>query len=138
MTEKTEEFLAHYGVKGMKWGVRRTPGGPAQTGVFVKKGKIRGVELSTRRQTDDTPSDDAAKAAINKTVVRTHSTDKLSNQELQSLVTRMNLEQQFDRLRPRKPSEHVTKFLRDQLISIGKDEAGKYAKGYITDAIKNK
>lgn len=131
-----EDFLEHYGVKGMKWGVRKTPGGPSSTQVFVKKGRIRGVELSSRKQQDDTPSEDAARAAIGKQLVRQHSTDRLSNRELQALVTRMNLEQQYDRLRPRKPSEKVTKFLTDQLIAVGKDEASKHAKSYIQDAIK--
>lgn len=137
MSKALDKVLSHYGVKGMKWGVRRTPGGPASTQVFVKRGKIRGVELSSRRQKDDTPSEDAARAAINKQVAREKSTDRLSNKELQSLVTRMNLEQQYDRLRPRTPSQQVAKFLTDQLLVIGKEEVGRQGRQYITDALKN-
>ena len=44
-TMETEEFLAHYGVKGMKWGVRRKSGGSdsssnSQTGSAKPKRKI--------------------------------------------------------------------------------------------------
>jgi hypothetical protein len=59
----------------------------------------------------------------------------LSNRELQDLVTRLQLEQNFDRLRPRRPSEQVVKFISDTLVGVGKDEASKYARQAVTNQI---
>jgi hypothetical protein len=41
MTPTREEALAHFGVKGMRWGVRKTtPGGKLDRVVFGKKGAV--------------------------------------------------------------------------------------------------
>lgn len=70
--------LKHYGVKGMRWGKRKaaTPGTPDAE---------RAKELKTRAVKEGTKS--------------------LSNRELQDLVTRMNLEQQYSRLNPKTKSD---------------------------------
>ena len=71
-------FLAHHGVKGMRWGVRRTDA------------QLSGGSHET--------SGDKAQANAVAAKVAKGNTSALSNQELQSLVTRMNLEQQYSRL----------------------------------------
>lgn len=72
----TDEYLQHYGVKGMRWGVRRT-----------------------QEQLDSDSSDASTKKSVQSKVAKNYgSIDVLSNQELQALVTRMNLEQQYSRL----------------------------------------
>lgn len=73
--QTVEDVLQHFGVKGMRWGVRR------------KTGSV-----------DKSPSDDAASASRAKMKIRKGGIETLSNKELQSLVTRMNLEQQFSRM----------------------------------------
>jgi hypothetical protein len=73
-----DDFLEHYGVKGMKWGQTRS-----------------------RAQIDASPHDSFDVVAVKeaKTKIQQHrSTDVLSNRELQTVVTRMNLEQQYSRL----------------------------------------
>lgn len=62
--EVGKDFIEHHGVKGQRWGVRRS-------------------KRQLRRQ---------AQARTGKSV------KDLSNEELQTLVTRMNLEQQYSRL----------------------------------------
>lgn len=69
-----DETLAHYGILGMHWGVRRT-----------------------REQIDAAPEAALAKAHARR--VRKHGTDALTNKELQELITRMSLEQQYTNLR---------------------------------------
>jgi len=78
-TLAVDDFLEHYGVKGMKWGVRRDR--PSVPG-----------------------SKDHETASALRTKVTAGGTKALSNQELQTLVNRMNLEQQYSRLNPQTKS----------------------------------
>lgn len=96
------EVLAHYGVKGMRWGVRRKSSSPSD-------------------------SDDAKRAAASKARIKRGNTGPLSNKELQDLVTRMNLEQQYSRLSQPTGGAAVGKFVTDTLISVGKSQATKLA-----------
>lgn len=78
-----EKALAHFGVRGMKWGVRRT-----------------------RSQIDSGASEDHtnAKAAREK-ARKGGGTKALSNKELQDLITRANLETQYAKISPSKFSK---------------------------------
>lgn len=71
----TDDILAHYGVRGMKWGVRR-PIGP--------NGRVM--------------SDDAKKAADITSKKRSTGVKSLSNDELKTLNERLRLEQELSRL----------------------------------------
>jgi len=72
----SDDILEHYGVKGMKWGVRRS-----------------------REQIDADSADKAVARELNKKIKKNRgNTNALSNQELQSVITRMNLEQQYSNL----------------------------------------
>lgn len=97
-SESVDDVLAHYGVKGMKWGVRKDRSGSSQ-GPLAKR-KAKRAEAKAQKQADKaTPkSEDAVKAKTAQRKARNAGTDVLSNQELQALVTRMNLEQQYTRL----------------------------------------
>lgn len=76
--DSSEDFLSHYGIKGMKWGVRRSE---------------RQLEKARKRRAAS--SEDSRSAQDAQAKVKKGSVDALSNKELQSMVTRMNLEQQF-------------------------------------------
>lgn len=103
--------ITHFGVKGMKWGVRR----------------------QAKRQAS---SDDARNAQDSKVKVKkAKGTHVLSNKELQDLVTRMNLEQQFDKLKPASKSRVVGKFVADLMLSVGKQQAQKIATDAATKQI---
>lgn len=81
--EVSDRDAEQYGVRGMKWGVRKDdPSGSSSTTPKAKS------------------SDDAKTASAIKTRVSEDggNTSSLSNKELQDLVTRMNLEQQYSRL----------------------------------------
>lgn len=65
----------------------------------MKWGKRRGGGVSKLKKTQEFSTDAAeAKAAIGK--LKQHGTSSLSNKELQSVISRMNLEQQYSRLNP--------------------------------------
>ena len=94
-----DETLAHFGIKGMKWGVRRA-------------------------QSQITDSEDHARAVGLRKKSRFGKTRKLSNDELKTVIERMNLEQQFSNLKKQRSGDSG-KAARDLLISLGKETAKK-------------
>lgn len=78
LDEFTKDFFQHFGVKGMRWGFRKDKGNSA-----VPK---------------PPDSEDHTKAQTVRTQISTHGTRVVSNQELQTAIQRMNLEQQYSQL----------------------------------------
>ena len=95
--------LYHFGIKGMRWGIRRN------------QHKMDGA------------SDDAKAAAEAKTKVKKSGVKALSNQELQALVKRMNLEQQFSQLKPPPKGRAAAKLVSEVLLNVGKTQATRLA-----------
>lgn len=107
----TEQFLEHYGVKGMKWGVRKESSGSGGSGGRVAEWNAK-RKAPTDVQTTQKPgqfvrstggrnqsaSSDAVVAQTYRQKARASTTDALSNKELQDLVQRMNLESQYTQL----------------------------------------
>jgi 2'-5' RNA ligase len=78
--------VTHYGVKGMHWGVRRGDSGG--------KGSAPAAKPAPKpRMSEDAKNVEKAFVKIDR-----GGTDALSNHELQSVVNRLNLEQQYSRL----------------------------------------
>lgn len=88
-----EGVLAHYGVKGMKWGVRKD-----RTATEVTTTQKPGDFVKAQGGKYQTASDDAVRAITSRQKAAMSTTDALSNKELQDMVTRMNLEQQYANL----------------------------------------
>lgn len=78
-----EDFLQHYGVKGMKWGVIRSKL-PSAAKTAVKKAYA--------------PSSDAVKAQQFMARARLGGVRNLNNAEMQLVINRMNLERQYKEL----------------------------------------
>jgi hypothetical protein len=109
-----EDVLEHFGIKGMRWGVRRREG---------SDGRIGGRFHSPRAE----PSHDAARAKELKTRARKGGTSSLSNQELKALTERMNLEQQYSRLSGNTTGMQTaragSKFVGSLLVGVGRTQA---------------
>lgn len=112
--ELVADFLEHFGIKGMKWGVRRRdPSIPA--------------------------SEDHQRLATVKQKSKAGGTKSLSNKEIQDYLARLNLERQFNQT---KPSGMAGKFISDLLLGVGKqqitkvasDAAGKQVGGLLKNA----
>ena len=80
-----DDSLAHYGVKGMKWGVRRYQN---KDGSYTNAGKHR------RRSQNSSDYEETRS-------LRRKSSKRLSNEELKKLNKRLNLESEYRRLNPR-------------------------------------
>lgn len=93
-------IVAHYGVKGQKWGVTRSKNSKRAAG---------GARPPN--------SDDAKTAYSHQQRAKAHGTGVLSNKELQELVTRVNLETQYSRMSGAKKGagqSYAAKLIKDQ------------------------
>lgn len=81
--------LSHHGVVGMKWGSKR--------GSSSKSSPV-----------PTHASSDHIQAEAHKAKISAHGVKALSNGELQSVLTRMNLEQQHKNLQAQKPTKFET------------------------------
>jgi alpha-galactosidase/6-phospho-beta-glucosidase family protein len=123
MTE-VDDILAHHGVKGMHWGVRKERGSSV---VKSLKAKVAAKNVKVA------PSHDAAKASAAKEKLNKSGIHSLSNEELQSLTTRLNLEKQVTSIKKTTFSDTVkqqaTKIIADaakqQLTKIANDAVAK-------------
>lgn len=109
-----DDVLAHFGVKGMKWGVRRS------------RSQLSGGQSH---------SEDALKALASKKIASTQGTHALSNQDLQHLVKRMQLEKQFSELGGVTQKKAGKKFVSNLLGNVGNQQANRVANVAATVAV---
>lgn len=102
------DYLMHYGVPGMKWGVRR-------------KTVSSGPKKSRRQKRRATYSEDYLESEP----LRKKNYKQLSNAELNKLNKRMNLEQNYKRLNPKGIDKGIA--VSKKIIAVGGTAAGIYA-----------
>lgn len=129
MDEEFDDFLAHYGVKGMRWGVRkdrRATGTAGSAGTKKAKKATGHAVVQVKKTTSLKPVDENYKRA------RDRSTTKyLSNEELQARVTRLNLEAQYAKLRPKTTTERLLSQLGKTASTAAAGVASEIAKQYM-------
>lgn len=99
----TDELM-HYGVKGMKWGVRndRSNGGSGRGDKVLKVASpvLYGIKKATKSKTAKDLTNKAKNLAGSRSskalkAARKKNIDKMSNQELQDVINRLNLERNY-------------------------------------------
>lgn len=124
--DPVDSVLAHYGKKGMHWGIRKSISGP--TAVSVKT--VPGKRILSKGGEKQPASEDAIKAVAAKQKAKASTTDSLSNHELQTVVSRMNLEQQYTKLTTEAPTKTTGRmFVKSLLTNTAKSEVTQLSKG---------
>jgi len=104
-------ILSHFGIKGMKWGIRRkNPSASAPV------------------------SDDAKAHKEVKKQIKTSGTKSLSNKELKDYLERMDLEARYQKANP-SVAKKARKEVADLLLQVGKKEAAAYASKQVAAAL---
>jgi len=126
--------LTHYGVKGMKWGRRKSEdSGQPEVQVFRGTGRSPS-KIKTRKGGDLPASEDAVKADAYKQAAKKSGPNALSNAELKVLVERMNLERQYSTLNP-SIKKVAGKAVADMLVQMGKQEVRRIAQDQLTKKV---
>lgn len=110
--------LTHWGVKGMKWGVRRFQN---EDGTLTPAGKKRRKSVEEH---------DDYKRAHDKTDVRT-----MSDNELRARINRIQMEKQYSQL-TKKETSAGRKFVGDVMREAAKDTAKSYVSKWMKKGIE--
>lgn len=115
-----DDVLAHYGIRGMKWGIRRKATvGPQEVIVRDNRRKIR-----TSGGSGLPAHPDAVRARKIAQIVKKSGTKAVSNQDLQAYANRLQLEQNISRLttQQKSPGAKASKFILNRAGNKAVDE----------------
>ena len=111
--------LYHHGVKGMKWGVRKTP--VRSSSGNTRKRKSNTLSLFKKKKTTRNAS--VAKSSP----AQTKSVKDMSDDELRRKIERVRLEQQYQQLNPKTVSrgQRIAKRVMNNIIVPAAEDVGK-------------
>ena len=111
--------LYHHGVKGMKWGVRKTP--VRSSSGATRKRKSNTLSLFKKKKTTRKVS------SANSSPAQTKSIKDMSDDELRKRIERVRLEQQYQQLNPKTVSmgQRIAKRIMNNVIVPAAEDVGK-------------
>jgi hypothetical protein len=135
-----DDVLENFGIKGMRWGVRRSRGadGRVSSGpepVTLKTNQYGQVKKATGGKRFPA-SDDAKQAITLARAAKSSGTQALSNDELRTVVNRMQLEQQYSQLTTKQRSAGKA-FAAEILKDVGKEETKRVAKYAVAQKVNS-
>lgn len=122
---RVDAFLAHYGVKGMRWGVRKRSGGGSS-----------GAESNKKSSTEDGAgkgaSDSSGRLRPGAGSQAKSKTRALTDDELRQAINRINMERQYEQLTSKSFSSAAKKHVKEVLADVGKQQAKAVLNALIT------
>ena len=111
--------LYQHGVKGMKWGVRKTP--VRSSSGATRKRKSNTLSLFKKKKTTRKVS------SANSSPAQTKSIKDMSDDELRKRIERVRLEQQYQQLNPKTVSmgQRIAKRIMNNVIVPAAEDVGK-------------
>lgn len=128
----SNDFIAHYGVKGMRWGVIRTE---AQLAAARAKNGIKTAIGKIAKKKDSSSKSEKKESTKKKSV------SEMSDEELSTVVKRLQLEAQYNKLSPKKErvvDTFIKKVVVDKSIEAASKVAGEIIEDMIRDITKRK
>lgn len=111
----------------------------AKTGSFeVTTTQKPGGRVKAKGGYGQKASEDAVRTAKLKAKAKNSTVDSLSTAELRELVGRMQLETQYNQVRPKSNSEQVKRFVANTLVSAGKQQATTTANKAAANALASR
>ena len=120
-----ELTLTHHGIKGMRWGIRRTEAQLARA-----RGKVEELEKKLEKKGVSSKESSANSTQAPKTV------KDMSYEELQQIVNRLALEQRYSQLKPEKVSlgkRFMSSVSKDVVLPAAREGAKDALKGVFKD-----
>lgn len=129
--------LYHYGVKGMKWGVRKAPVRSGHTpskskntkrSIFGFKKKESTVKVKPKRKTTIEENPQPKKKTVK----------DMSDSELRDAINRIKLEDEYNRLNPKQITtgkKFVDRVVNNIILPAGEDVAKQLVKSGMTKAV---
>jgi hypothetical protein len=121
----TEDIIEHFGVKGMKWGVRKAPDKSRSASNWKAR---KDKERAAKEKTKSSSSKPSAK--------------KMTDDELKSAIARMQLEKQYSQLVretvPLTKGQAFTRASKDILVQVTKEVAKEATKAVVKNEVQKR
>lgn len=119
--EHLEDELAHHGIRGMRWGIRRFQ---KRDGSLTPAGKRRRAQMEEESDNDSADTQPVKKTASN-----------MSDDELARAITRARMEDEYRRLRPEPKQPEKNAFAKQMLNDVVKPAAINSGKKLVQEAM---